>query len=70
MREVLIMAKYEIKITIESDNDYSNSNQIEDLVNEITLMIANYNCFYRTREIQVRKSQLTKRKREEITKGE
>lgn len=56
------MTKYEIKITIESDDNYSNSNQIEDLVNEITLMIADYNCFYRTKEIQVQKSQLMKKK--------
>lgn len=49
------MAKYEITVVVESDNDFSNSEQIEELKDEITMTVANYNCFCQIGSTQVRK---------------
>jgi hypothetical protein len=47
------MAKYKIEIEVEIDEEYSNSNQIEDLVNDLTYVVADYNCFYQVGDTKV-----------------
>lgn len=39
------MAKYKIEIEIETDEEYSKSNQIEDLRDDLTSVVGDYNCF-------------------------
>ena len=39
------MSKYEISIVVESDSDYSDGEQIEELRNDLTSVVADYNCF-------------------------
>lgn len=39
------MAKYEITLVVESDDDYSDGDQIEELRNELTSVVTDYNCF-------------------------
>lgn len=47
------MAKYKIELIVESDNDYFDGNQIEDLKNDIEMTTASYNCFCRVGEVKV-----------------
>lgn len=47
------MEKYKIELIIESDNDYSDGDQIEDLRNDIEMTIASYNCFYQVGEVKI-----------------
>lgn len=37
------MAKYKIELIVESDNDYSDGDQIEELRNDIEMAVASYN---------------------------
>lgn len=39
------MARYEITLVVESDNNFSDGEQIEELRNELTSVVADYNCF-------------------------
>ena len=39
------MAKYKITAVVESDDDYSDGEQLEELRDEISMVIADYNCF-------------------------
>lgn len=48
------MAKYEITVVVESDNDFSDGEQIEELRDEITMTVANYNCFCQIGNTKVR----------------
>lgn len=48
------MAKYKIELTVESDNDYSDGDQIEELRDDIEMVVADYNCFCRIGEAKVR----------------
>lgn len=47
------MAKYKIELTVESDNDYSDGNQIEELRDDIEMVVADYNCFCRLGEVKI-----------------
>lgn len=47
------MAKYQINLIIESDDDYSDSEQIEELINDIEMTVAGYNCFYQNGDIKI-----------------
>lgn len=42
--------RYEITVIIDSDPDYTNGDQIEDLKDDIEMTIADYNCFCFTEE--------------------
>lgn len=48
------MAKYKIELTVESDNDYSDGDQIEELRGDIEMVVADYNCFCRIGEVKIR----------------
>ena len=48
------MAKYKIELSVESDNDYSDGDQIEELRNDIEMAVASYNCFCQIGEVKVR----------------
>lgn len=39
------MAKYKITAIVESDDEYSDGDQIEALRDDISMLIADYNCF-------------------------
>ena len=39
------MTKYKITAVVESDDEYSDGNQIEELKDDISMLIADYNCF-------------------------
>ena len=45
--------KYEISLIIESDDDYSDGEQIEELRNDIEMTVADYNCFCQIGNIKV-----------------
>ena len=45
--------KYKVSVVLEFDNEYFNGNQIEDIKDEITMLIADYNCFLRTSDVTV-----------------
>ena len=47
------MAKYKIELTVESDNDNSDGNQIEELRDDIEMVVAGYNCFCRLGEVKI-----------------
>lgn len=47
------MAKYEITLTVETDDDYSDGEQIEALRDEITMLVADYNCFCQIGDVKV-----------------
>ncbi len=47
------MAKYKIELIVESDNDYFDGEQIEDLRNDIEMATASYNCFCQVGEVKV-----------------
>lgn len=47
------MAKYKIELTVESDNDYSDGNQIEELRDDIEMVVADYNCFCQLGEVKI-----------------
>lgn len=49
------MAKYRISVDLEFDSDYHRNNQIEDIKNEITMLIAGYNCFLRIGDVVAEK---------------
>ena len=48
------MARYEITLEIESDDDYLDGEQIEELRNEITSVIEDYDCFCQIGNIKIR----------------
>lgn len=48
------MAKYKIELIVESDNDYSDGDQIEELRNDIEMAVASYNCFCQIGEVKAR----------------
>lgn len=48
------MARYEITLVVESDNNYSDGEQIEELRDDITMVVANYNCFCQIGNTEVR----------------
>lgn len=39
------MARYRITAVIELDDDYAHQDQIEELRSDISMIIADYNCF-------------------------
>lgn len=47
------MARYKITLVLESDPDYSDGEQIEELRDEITSVVADYNCFCQIGETKV-----------------
>lgn len=47
------MAKYKIELVVESDDDYSDGEQIEELRNDIEMAVASYNCFCQIGEAKV-----------------
>ena len=47
------MAKYKIELIVESDNDYSDGDQVEELRKDIEMTVANYNCFYQIGDVKV-----------------
>ena len=49
------MEKYRISVDLEFDSDYHRNNQIEDIKNEITMLIAGYNCFLRIGDVVAEK---------------
>lgn len=42
-------------VSVVLDEEYANSDQLEDLKNEIEMLIASCNCFLRTSEVMIRK---------------
>lgn len=47
------MARYGITVTVESDNDYSDGDQIERLRDDLSMMIADYNCFVQISDVKI-----------------
>jgi hypothetical protein len=47
------MARYKISLTIESDDDYTDGEQIESLKNDIQMRVADYNCFIIKKDVSV-----------------
>lgn len=47
------MSKYKIELIVESDNDYSDGDQIEELRDDIEMAVASYNCFCQVGEVKV-----------------
>ena len=47
------MAKYGITVIVESDNDYTDGDQIEELRGDLSMMIADYNCFVQIGNIKI-----------------
>lgn len=45
--------KYKVSLTIESDDDYSDGEQIEDLKNDIEMVVADYSCFCQIGNVKV-----------------
>ena len=45
--------KYEESFIIESDDEYSDGEQIEDLRNDIEMTVADYNCFLQIGNVKV-----------------
>ena len=46
--------RYEIKVVVESDDDYTDGDQIESLKVDIEMVVADYNCFCQVGNIKVR----------------
>ena len=49
------MKKYKITAVVESDDEYSDGNQIEELKDDISMLIADYNCFCEIGDIKIEK---------------
>lgn len=49
------MARYKVDVIIETNSDYTNGNQIEDIQKEISMVVADYNCFLRISDVTVEK---------------
>lgn len=47
------MARYGITVNVESDNDYSDGDQIEKLRDDLCMLIADYNCFVRIGDVKI-----------------
>lgn len=47
------MAKYKITVVVESDDDYTDGDQIEELRSDISMVIADYNCFCMIGDVKV-----------------
>ena len=47
--------KYEVSFIIESDDEYSDGKQIENLRNDIEMTVADYNCFLQIGNVTVTK---------------
>lgn len=47
------MARYKIIAIVESDDDYTDGDQIEELRSDISMAIADYNCFCRIGDIKI-----------------
>ena len=47
------MARYGITVIVESDNDYSEGNQIEELRDDLSMLITDYNCFIQIGDIKI-----------------
>ena len=45
--------KYEVSFIVESDDEYSDGEQIEDLRNDIEMTVADYNCFLQIGNVKV-----------------
>lgn len=46
--------RYEISLIIESDDDYSDGEQIESLRDDIDMAVADYNCFCKIGNTKIR----------------
>lgn len=46
--------RYEITAVVESDDDYTDGDQIEELRADISMAIADYNCFCGIGDVRVR----------------
>ena len=47
------MGSCRITVIVESDNDYSDGNQIEELRDDLSMLIADYNCFLQIGDVKV-----------------
>lgn len=47
------MMKYKISFTVEFDQNYADSEQLEALRDEISMVIADYNCFLETGGVKI-----------------
>lgn len=45
--------KYKITAVVEQDKDYSNTDQIKELVSDIQMDVASYNCFRIAEDVKV-----------------
>lgn len=48
------MGKYEVSFIIESDEDYADGEQIEELRNDIESLLSDYNCFIQIENVKIR----------------
>ena len=48
------MGKYEVSFIIESDDDYADGEQIEELRNDIESLLSDYNCFIQIGNVKIR----------------
>lgn len=48
------MAKYELILKIETMDDYSDGNQLENLRDEVEMVVADYDCFSQIGSIKIR----------------
>lgn len=46
--------RYRITAIVESDDDYTDGEQIEELRSDISMVIADYNCFCKIGEVKIR----------------
>ena len=47
------MSRYKIIAIVESDDDYNDGDQIEELRSDISMVIADYNCFCKIGDIKI-----------------
>ena len=47
------MARYKVTVVVESDDDYADGDQIEELRSDISMVIADYNCFCMIGDVKV-----------------
>lgn len=45
--------EHQITVSVVLDEEYANSNHLQELKNEIEILIASYNCFLQTSEVMV-----------------
>ena len=48
------MGKYEVSFIIESDEDYADGEQIEELRNDIESLLSDYSCFIQIENVKIR----------------